>query len=78
MALVERGSAAYWRHLWIRLQLRRWILPALCALPYLLCLLWMLIRGLVWLAQIMLAPLVMALLLWLLTWWLAKLEFRQR
>jgi hypothetical protein len=26
----------------------------------------------------MLAPLAMALLLWLLTWWLAKLEFRHR
>jgi hypothetical protein len=78
MTIVQRGSAAYWRHLWIRLQLRRWIVPVLCAVPYLLCLAWMLMRGMVWLAQIMLAPLVMAALLWLLTWWLARLEFRQQ
>ena len=78
MALVKRGSAAYWRHLWIRLQLLHWILPTLCALPYLLCLGWMLERGMVWLAQIMLAPLFMAAMIGLLTWWLARLEFRQQ
>lgn len=78
MTLVTRGSAAYWRHLWIRLQLKRWIVPALCALPYLLCVGWILKLGLVWLGQIMLAPLLMTALLWLLTWWLARLEFRQQ
>ena len=78
MAIVERWSVGYWRHQWIRLQVRRWIVPVLCAVPYLLCIVWMLMRDLVWLAQIMLAPLLMGSVLGLLTWRLAQLEFREQ
>lgn len=67
----------YWHHLLIRLQWRRWLLPALCALPYGLSLLWLSAQGLVWLVQIMLTPVLMAMGVGILTWCLARLEFRQ-
>ena len=45
-------------------------------MPYLLSLVWLLLRGQVWIVQIMLSPLVMLLMIAALTWWLAQLEFQ--
>ena len=64
------------RHLLIRSRWRRWLLPLLCSLPYLASLLWLLLIGEAWIAQVLLAPLVMAGLLALLSFWLARQEFR--
>ncbi len=64
------------RHLWIRLRLSRWLAPALCAVPYLGSILWLLAKSQLWIAIVMLSPaLVLALLIGL-TWLLARLEFR--
>lgn len=38
--------------------------------------LWLLLKGQVWVVQIMITPLLMMAVLALLTWWLARLEFR--
>ena len=75
LALFPASHPAYWRHYWIRLQLRRWLVPALCTLPYLGALLWLIGRSMIWLAQIMLAPILMAAILWTMTWLLASKEF---
>jgi len=64
------------RHLVITSRWQRWLFPALCCLPYVACLVWLLTKGLVWIAQVMLAPLLMAAILAGLTFWLAQLEFR--
>jgi hypothetical protein len=48
----------------------------LCALPYLAALLWLVARQQIWIAQVLLAPLLMGLLLAMLTVWLARQEFR--
>ena len=66
------------RHWLIKSQWKRWVIPLLCSLPYLLALVWLLVRQLFWIAQVMLAPLAMAGLIVGLTWWLARLEFRTR
>ena len=65
-----------WRHLWIRSGWQRWLFPVICSLPYLLSLLWLLQRGQVWVVQIMLTPLLMVAALALVTWILARFEFR--
>lgn len=65
------------RHLLIRSRWRRWSVPVVCAVPYLGSLLWLLLRRQVWIAQIMLAPLLMAGLLAALTMLLSHLEFRR-
>jgi hypothetical protein len=65
------------RHLWIRSRWRRWLVPLLCSLPYLGALLWLLLRQQAWIAQIMLAPLLMTGLLALLSLGLARIEFRR-
>ena len=52
-------------------------MPFLCALPYAGSLIWLLARQQAWIAQIMLAPLVMTALLALLSLLLARLEFRR-
>lgn len=64
------------RHLVITSRWQRWLFPALCCLPYVACLVWLLAKGLVWIAQVMLAPLLMAAILAGLTFWLAQLEYR--
>ena len=48
-----------------------------CSIPYLVSLLWLVCLQQGWIAQVMLAPLLMMALLALLTWTLARLEFRQ-
>ncbi len=65
------------RHVLIRSRWRRWLLPLLCSLPYLASLLWLLLIGEAWIAQVLLAPLVMAAVLGLLSLWLAREEFRR-
>ena len=64
------------RHLLITSRWQRWLFPTLCIIPYLTILLWLLSRGLIWVSQVLLAPLVMGGVLALLTLWLAKTEFR--
>ncbi len=66
------------RHLLITSRWQRWLFPALCCLPYVGCLIWLLSRGLFWIAQVMLAPLLMAAVLAGVTLRLAQLEFRMR
>lgn len=66
------------RHLLILSGWRRWFFPLLCSLPYLACLLWLVSRGLVWMAEVLLAPLLMGALLAVLTLWLARQEFGVR
>ena len=65
------------RHALIRSRWRRWLLPLLCSLPYLLSLIWLLLIGEAWIAQVLLAPLVMAATLALLSLWLARQEFKR-
>ena len=65
------------RHLWIRSRWRRWSIPVLCAVPYIGSLLWLLLRGQVWIVQIMVAPLLMGALLAALTLFLSHLEYRR-
>ena len=62
------------RHLWIRSQWRRWLFPLLCAVPYGLSLVWLVQRQQVWIAQVLLAPLLMAVAIAGLTAWLARCE----
>ena len=64
------------RHGLIRSRWRQWLAPALCSVPYLASLVWLLQRGQLWIVQIMITPLLMMAVLALLTWWLARLEFR--
>jgi hypothetical protein len=65
------------RHFWIRSRWRRWLVPVLCALPYLGALIWLLLRQQAWIAQIMLAPVLMTGLLAALSLVLARMEFRR-
>ena len=44
--------------------------------PHLAILIWLLMRGLFWVAQVLLAPLLMGAVLAALTLWLARQEFR--
>ena len=76
MALFTSRQWPFWHHQLIRSQWRRWLLPTLLMLPYAASLIWLQQQGLVWLVQIMLAPLVMGLVIGLMTWLLARLEFR--
>ena len=62
------------RHHWIRSQWRRWLFPALCGVPYGLSLIWLVQRQQVWIAQVLLAPLLMAALIAAMTLWLARCE----
>jgi hypothetical protein len=66
------------RHVLIRSQWRRWLVPALCSGPYLLSIVWLLLRSQIWIAQVLLAPLVMAAAIGLLTLVLARAENGQR
>ena len=65
------------RHALIRSRWRRWVLPLVCSIPYLASLFWLLLIGEAWIAQVLLAPLVMAGLLGVLSLWLARQEFRR-
>jgi hypothetical protein len=62
----------------IRSQWTRWIFPTICSLPYLASVLWLMLRGQGWIAQVLLAPLLMGAVMALLTLCLARQEFRGR
>ena len=64
------------RHVVITSRWQRWLFPACCAVPYVGILCWLLSRGLIWVAQVLLAPLVMGGVLAGMTLWLARQEFR--
>ena len=55
---------------------QKWLFPCICCIPYLASLIWLLMRGLFWVAQVLLAPLLMGAVLAGLTLWLARQEFR--
>lgn len=65
------------RHRWILFQWRRWLVPLICALPYFGSIVWLIQRELVWVAGVLLAPLLMGLVVIALTWWLERMEFRR-
>ena len=72
---------SYWtrlRHLLIASRWQRWLFPTLCIIPYLAILVWLLVSGLFWVSQVLLAPLFMGAVLALMTLWLARAEFRTR
>ena len=64
------------RHLFIMSRWQRWLFPVACCVPYLLIVSWLLMRGLVWVAQVLWAPMVMCAVLAGLTLWLARQEFK--
>tara|TARA_B100000674_G_scaffold411748_1_gene359907 strand:- start:32 stop:277 length:246 start_codon:yes stop_codon:yes gene_type:complete len=64
------------RHWLITSRWQRWLFPACCAVPYVGILLWLLSLGLIWIAQVLLAPIVMGGVLAGMTFWLARQEFR--
>lgn len=64
-------------HLLIRSRWRRWLFPVACAVPYISSIIWLVSIDQLWIAQILLAPLVMTFLLAILTFLLARLEFRR-
>ena len=66
------------RHLLITSRWQRWLFPVICIAPYMTILVWLLSRGLIWVAQVLLAPLVMGAVLALLTVGLARAEFKTR
>ena len=76
--MTELSLATRLRHLLITSRWQRWLFPVLCIIPYLAILIWLLSRGLIWVSQVLLAPLLMGAVLALLTLWLAKAEFRTR
>ena len=65
----------YWQRLLIRLRWRRWLGPAICAVPYFASIVWLMSFSQMWIALVMLVPAVLILVLGLLTWILARLEF---
>ena len=64
------------RHWFIISRWQKWLFPLACCVPYAAVLVWLLMRGLFWVAQVLMAPLVMGSLLAGLTLWLAREEFR--
>ncbi|TCD58121.1 hypothetical protein CWE16_02130 [Synechococcus sp. BS55D] len=64
------------RHWFIVSRWQRWLFPVVCCVPYVAILVWLLGRGLFWVAQVLLAPLLMGAVLAALTLWLARQEFR--
>lgn len=67
-----------WQRLAIRLRWRRWLGPVICAVPYAASVLWLLCFSQIWIALVMLVPAFLMLVLGLLTWMLARLEFYGR
>ena len=63
-----------WQRLAIHLRWRRWLGPAICSLPYIGSVLWLLHFSQTWIALLMLVPAVLMLVLGLLTWMLARIE----
>ena len=51
------------RHWFIISRWQKWLFPVVCCIPYLAILGWLLMRGLFWVAQVLLAPLLMGAML---------------
>ena len=68
----------FWQRLAIRLRWRRWLGPAICALPYFASIFWLLSFSQAWIAFVMLVPALLMFVLGLMTWMLARLEFYGR
>ena len=66
------------RHWFIIGRWQKWLFPVVCCVPYAAILVWLLIRGLFWVAQVLLAPLLMGAVLAGLTLFLARQEFRTK
>lgn len=64
-------------HFIIRSRWKKWIIPVCCSFPYIGSLAWLIVRDQVWIAQIMLSPLLMFLAVASLGLILARLEFRR-
>ncbi len=65
------------KHVLIKSRWKNWLFPAICIMPYVACVIWMLFEGLIWVAQIMMAPIFMGAVLALVTYWLAQQEFKK-
>ena len=52
------------RHWFIISRWQKWLFPVVCCIPYLAIRAWLLMRGLFWLAQVLLAPLLMGAACW--------------
>ena len=66
-----------WRRLAIRMRWRRWLGPAICV-PHIASIVWLLNYSQTWIAIVMLLPAALILMLGLLTWVLARIEFYGR
>ena len=64
------------RHRLILSNWKVWLFPFLCAVPYCLALIWMFSSGLHWITFVLIAPLLMASVIGVITWYLARKEFR--
>ena len=74
---VQLSTWRQLRHALIRSRWRRWLLPLICCIPYLASIFWLLLIGEAWIAQVLLAPLVMAGVLAGVSFWLARQEFKR-
>ena len=80
ISLPSTADLSLWvrlRHRLILCQWRRWAVPVLCFIPYAGSILWLIHRELLWVAGVLLAPLLMGLVVVGLTWWLERQEFRR-
>lgn len=75
--MLQLNKRQQLRHFLIRSRWRGWLVPVICAVPYLASLAWLVSRHQSWIAQIMLAPIVMTGLLAVLSFTLARFEFRR-
>lgn len=64
-----------WQRLFIRMRWRRWLGPVICAVPYVASVIWLLRFSQTWIALVLLVPALLMVVLGLLTWLLARLEF---
>ena len=67
-----------WHRLAIRLRWRHWLGPVICSVPYVVSISWLLLFSQTWIALVMLVPALLMVVLGLLTWFLARIEFYGR
>lgn len=67
-----------WHRFLIKLKWRSWLAPVICSIPYLASIFWLLYFSQSWIAIVLLVPALMMLLIGIMTWILAKLEFNGR
>ena len=76
--MTDLPLATRLRHYLITSRWQRWLFPVICIIPYISILFWLLTRGLIWIAQVLLAPLLMGGVLALVTLYLVNAEFNAR